>query len=93
MSRYKLIIPKSVFKEIEKLDLPLKRRIRDALLALRENPFPPGKRVKRLKGPYDEFWRLRVGDYRVMYEVEGGEVRILGIVHRKDLEKWLRKKG
>ncbi|MGB5932635.1 MAG: type II toxin-antitoxin system RelE/ParE family toxin [Anaerolineae bacterium] len=38
----------------------------------------------------DQFIRLRVGDYRVVYEVIGDEVRILAVVHRRDLERWLR---
>jgi len=40
----------------------------------------------------DTFHRLRVRDYRVMYDVisEDRAVLILGIVHRRDLERWLR---
>ncbi len=37
---------------------------------------------------------MRVGDYRIMYEVVDAdrEVLILGIVHRRDLEEWLRQR-
>ncbi len=51
-----------------------------------------GKRVRTIQGIADSFHRLRVGDYRVMYDVivEDRVVHVLGIVHRSDLERWLR---
>jgi mRNA interferase RelE/StbE len=51
-----------------------------------------GKSVKTIQGVDDSFHRLRVGDYRVMYDVisEDWTVLVLGIVHRRDLERWLR---
>jgi mRNA-degrading endonuclease RelE of RelBE toxin-antitoxin system len=50
------------------------------------------KRVKTIRGAADSFHRLRVGDYRVMFDVinEDRVVLVLGIVHRGDLERWLR---
>ena len=51
-----------------------------------------GKKVKTIQGLSDSFHRLRVGDYRVMYELipEDRVLLVLGIVHRGDLERWLR---
>jgi mRNA-degrading endonuclease RelE of RelBE toxin-antitoxin system len=51
-----------------------------------------GKAVKTIHGARDEFHRLRVGDLRVMYDVLEDErvVLVLGIVHRGDLERWIR---
>jgi mRNA-degrading endonuclease RelE of RelBE toxin-antitoxin system len=48
--------------------------------------------VKTIRGVADSFHRLRVGDHRVMYDVieEDRVVLILGVVHRTDLERWLR---
>ena len=48
--------------------------------------------MKTIRGVSDSFHRLRVGDYRVMYDViaEDGAVLVLGIVHRGDLERWIR---
>ncbi len=70
--------------------------IRRALLELAETVATPGrvggKRSKTIKGVADSFHRLRVGDFRVMYDVfpEDRVVLVLGIVHRSDLERWLR---
>ena len=51
-----------------------------------------GKSVKTIRGQTDTFHRLRVGDYRVMYDLitEDRVLLVLGIVHRSDLERWLR---
>jgi mRNA interferase RelE/StbE len=63
--------------------------------ALARNPRPPGKLVKAIQGSKDSFLRMRVGNYRIVYEVEDANhvVVILGIIHRKDLEGWLRQRG
>jgi mRNA-degrading endonuclease RelE of RelBE toxin-antitoxin system len=51
-----------------------------------------GKKVKTIRGRADSFQRLRVGDYRVMYDAldEDRVLLVLGIVHRRDLERRLR---
>ena len=51
-----------------------------------------GKAVKTIQGVGDSFHRLRVGDYRVMYDAidEDRVILVLGIVHRGDLERWIR---
>ena len=48
--------------------------------------------MKTIRGAGDTFHRLRVGDHRVMYDVihEDRVILVLGIVHRGDLERWLR---
>ncbi len=51
-----------------------------------------GKTVKTIQGVGDSFHRLRVGDYRIMYDVIESDrvVLVLGIVNRGDLERWIR---
>jgi mRNA-degrading endonuclease RelE of RelBE toxin-antitoxin system len=51
-----------------------------------------GKRVRTIQGAADSFHRLRVGDYRIMYDVqvEDRVLHVLGIINRSDLERWLR---
>ncbi len=49
-------------------------------------------RVKTIQGVSDSFHRLRIGDHRVMYDTidEDRVILVLGIVHRGDLERWIR---
>jgi mRNA-degrading endonuclease RelE of RelBE toxin-antitoxin system len=51
-----------------------------------------GKTVKTIRGSDDTFHQLRIGDYRVMYDVidDDRAILVLGIVDRGDLERWLR---
>jgi len=80
----------------KKLTPDLQKRIRQALEKLATDVAKPGriqgKAVKTIQGTHDSFHRLRVGDHRVMYEVidEDHVVLVLGIVHRGDLERWIR---
>jgi mRNA-degrading endonuclease RelE of RelBE toxin-antitoxin system len=48
--------------------------------------------VKTICGHADSFRRLRIGDHRVMYDLitDDRVLLVLGIVHRSDLERWLR---
>ena len=76
-------------KELKKLDPPIRDRILEAIDALQHDPFPAGS--TKLKGnPIDrsdnDFWRIRVGDYRVIYTTEEGDlvVVVVRVRHRKD---------
>ena len=88
--KYDLKVAGSVSKKLRSLDPPERRRLVKAILALARDPSPPGKKWKRLRGVRDQFIRLRVGDYWVLYEVIGDEVYILAVLHCRDLEKRLR---
>ena len=67
MARYSLEIKTSAQKELDTLDEGLFARIDRKILALAENPRPPG--CKKLRG-YKDQWRIRVGDWRVVYSVD-----------------------
>ncbi|MQA13542.1 MAG: type II toxin-antitoxin system mRNA interferase toxin, RelE/StbE family [Pseudonocardiaceae bacterium] len=68
-------------KELGKLDKPVARRIVTAVEALRADPRPAGCRA--LTG-FPGLWRIRVGDYRVVYTIKDAElvVLVLRIAHR-----------
>jgi mRNA-degrading endonuclease RelE of RelBE toxin-antitoxin system len=60
------------------------------------NPAPGrgAKSVKAIRGHHDEFQRLRVGAWRVMFDVDRGAriLLVLGVVPRRDLDRWLRRR-
>ncbi len=72
--------PKAV-KELNKLDKPVARRIARAITQLADDPRPRGARP--LTG-YAALWRLRVGDYRVIYTIRDAELLVLAlqVAHR-----------
>jgi mRNA interferase RelE/StbE len=71
--------------DIPKLNETLRKRIKKAIEErLSISPHQYGEPLRKtLKG----YWKLRVGDYRVVYKVTGNEVWILAIINRKDVYK------
>ena len=65
---YQIVIKKKAKKFIDRLPMNEKRRIVSALERL-----PYGDDIKRLQG-HDELYRLRVGDYRIIYTVDHGQL-------------------
>lgn len=82
--RYRIEVRPSVEKALRKIPTRDARRIAAAIDELAFDPFPPGGR--QLQGA-DDLQRIRVGDYRVVYQVEGRllVVFIVRIAHRKDV--------
>jgi len=63
--KFQIILPKSVQKELDRLPDEIASRIMARLARLESNPRPAdGKKLKGL-----DAWRIRVGDYRVIYEI------------------------
>jgi mRNA interferase RelE/StbE len=83
MASYQLKIKRSAEKELAHLPVDAVIIIRDHILILRNNPFPPG--CKKLKG-FKNLYRIRIGNYRVIYSVQHEIliIEILKIAHRKD---------
>lgn len=64
--------------KVSKSNRSLLKRLDQALLLLAENPVPPGS--KQLSGENPPLYRVRVGDYRILYQVED-DVLVVLIVH------------
>lgn len=67
--------------ELNKLESSISKRIVKKIDELSENPY--SKNIKKLKGIGG--FRLRAGDYRVIFEVEKNKIYILKVGHRKNI--------
>lgn len=83
--RYQLVITPRARKDLRVLPSSVQKRIRAALEKLAENPFAAGLDVKKLKG--QSYYRIRVGDYRVIYDLQTRTLVILVLEagHRKEI--------
>ena len=83
MTHYSLRLSREAAKTLRTLRGPELARIQGALELLRITPFPPAATKLRNRSGY----RVRVGDYRIIYEVEERTVVILvlAIGHRRDI--------
>jgi mRNA interferase RelE/StbE len=81
---YTVLITKKARKFLADLkNESLYLRLREAINSLAENAAPPGSKNLTNRPGY----RLRVGDYRIIYTVDGGEliITVIEIGHRKDI--------
>jgi mRNA interferase RelE/StbE len=81
---YKVVLASSAARQLKKLDHPARRRIQGVLELLADEPRPPA--ATQLVGGAGE-WRVRTGDYRIIYEIRDSELLVLvvAIGHRKDI--------
>jgi mRNA interferase RelE/StbE len=85
MANYQVRLTSGAEKDFRKLDAKIKARIIKSILSLKVNHFP--QQFKPLMGREIAQFRLRIGDWRVLYDVydEDKVVLILKIGHRKDI--------
>lgn len=81
---YRLEIRRTAERDLRRLPRSAFERLNEQILSLREDPRPPG--VRKLKGKL-EGWRVRVGQYRILYEIDDEErvVTIARVRHRRDV--------
>jgi len=84
MPSYQVLLSKAARKQLTILPVFIHNKIIEDVTSLSEIPRPAG--CKKLKGQKNA-WRIRIGDYRVIYEIEDRQLRILVIAigHRKDI--------
>lgn len=84
MTRYTLLVKPSARKELGALDDKLVARVVPKMEALIENPRPGG--CKKLAG-FRDLWRIRVGDYRIVYAIDDKtkRVEVMRIAHRSEV--------
>ncbi len=81
---YRIEAAPSARRDMKRLVGPVRRRVADAIDALAETPRPAG--VKKLAGRGD-LYRVRVGDYRIVYRIEDDRlvVLVIRVGHRRDV--------
>jgi mRNA interferase RelE/StbE len=84
VNRYAVEVKPSARKELETLPDSLLARVVRKLESLRESPRPAG--CRKLKGSKDQ-WRVRVGDWRVLYIIDDAArlVSVTRIAHRREV--------
>lgn len=87
IKKYKVVYDKNVKKQVLKLDPFVSKKIKiwiDNNLVDCENPYFSGK---QLRGNLSKYWRYRVGDYRILSEIDDFKIIIfiIQIGHRKNI--------
>jgi len=80
---YELLVEAHAERDLRRLEPEALRRVVDHIKSLAGNPRPPGSR--KIVGSEND-WRIRVGTYRVVYEIDdrARQVRIMCVRHRRE---------
>jgi len=82
--RYNLVYTKRAVRDIKKLDNTIKKRVGTILLKYKDKPLDF---VETLKSSDLGTYRFRIGDYRVIFDIERNDVVILRVGHRREIYK------
>ena len=90
---FRIVVQPTALRQIRRLGAFHAAGVLDALgKYLRDEPERPrGSRIKRLRGKQDATFRLRVGDYRVFYDVEDDKVTVTAVLHKADTARYYRR--
>jgi mRNA interferase RelE/StbE len=78
---YKLEIRKSAIKDLKNISEPFKSKIHNKILTLEK--FPNTQHIKKLTN-FEPAYRMRVGDYRILFDVFGDKIIIGRVLHRQN---------
>ena len=84
-TRFRVLLTPSFQRDLERLPPDVQERVLKAIGALETSPFAPPPRMKRLKGKGVGQWRLEVWPYRIRYDIEGSDVVLYRVRHRKEI--------
>ena len=89
-NKFKVEITTSAAKEFKKLPKSIKERVKEMVGFLELNPRSEFLNIKKMKGPTD-LYRVRIGDYRIVYEIIDNKfiILIIKLGHRKEVYKKL----
>lgn len=84
MAKYEVVFVSSAAKEFRSLPIDIKRRIGTAVEMLSQNPRPTG--VRKLQG-HEQLYRIRVGQYRIVYAIDDQAklIRVTRVRHRREV--------
>jgi mRNA interferase RelE/StbE len=80
--KYRLVYTRRALRDIKNLDLRVRQRIGQTLKQFESDPL---KFAQKLTDPRIGSYRFRIGEYRVVFDMEGEEIVVLRVGHRRDI--------
>jgi mRNA interferase RelE/StbE len=82
--KYRLTYTNRAVKDIKRLDPGIKKRIGKSLLRYEEDPL---RHAEKLTDSTLGTYRFRIGDYRVIFDIESDEIVVLRVGHRREISR------
>ena len=91
MTEFEIFVSTTASKELNKLESKTKERIKRKVREILADPSNSKGRfdIKKLAGKKRTYYRLRVGDYRIIYFLEDNVVKVVRVATRSDAYPWL----
>jgi mRNA interferase RelE/StbE len=91
MNRFQVVLTEHAIADLEEIAREIQEQIQRDLKTLQTSPLPSGTQIKRLKGFRPPIYRLRSGDFRVLYRIREDKVTVLRVIDRKLLERVIKR--
>lgn len=78
---FKIEFEKQVLKYLSKIDKEISKRIIEKIEKLKNNPFPQDS--KRIVNTKDKVFRIRVGEFRVLYRIKDNQIIIIFLIDKR----------
>jgi mRNA interferase RelE/StbE len=91
MNRFQVVLTEHAIADLEEISKEIRERVQRDLKTLQISPLPSGAQIKRLKGFRPPIYRLRSGDFRVLYHIREDKVTVLRVIYRKLLERAIKR--
>ena len=83
VEKYELVYTRRAVKDIRALDAVIRKRLKKAFEQLERHPFRQAKKL--VKSQVAGEYRVRVGNYRIIFDVDGATLTILRVQHRREV--------
>ena len=91
MNKFRVTLTEHAIFDLKDIPKELQDQIHRDLRNLESAPFPSGTYIKRLKGFRPPVYRLRSGNFRILYHIQESTVTILRVIDRKLLDRAIKR--
>ena len=91
MSRFQVVLTEHAIADLEEVSKEIRGQIQRDLKTVQKSPLPSGTQIKRLKRFRPPIYRVRSGDFRVLYRIREDKVTVLRVIDRKLLERIIKR--
>jgi mRNA-degrading endonuclease RelE of RelBE toxin-antitoxin system len=91
MNKFQVTLTEHAIVDLKDISKELRNQIHRELRDLESAPFPSGTYIKRLRGFRPPVYRLRSGNFRILYHIQESSVTILRVIDRKLLDRAIKR--
>ncbi|NIS69870.1 MAG: type II toxin-antitoxin system RelE/ParE family toxin [Proteobacteria bacterium] len=91
MNKFRVVLTDRAVNDLKDIPREARTQINENLRGLEAKPFASGIHIKRLRGFRPPVYRLRSGNFRVLYRIQGDTVAILRVIDPKRLERIIKR--